>query len=245
MKILAIETATESCSVALSLNGVLSSKREISPTGHSKLVLGMVSELLQRQGLQLEDLDAIAVDTGPGSFTGLRIGIGIAQGLAFGASLPVMAVSSLAALAADYPGELVIAAIDARMEQVYWALFDNRQQSKMLLTPAVTAPDVVGSLAQTAVSAVVNLPQHTLEQIIAVGSGWEIYQGQMPTCLADVPLKVVPGKYPEAVDIARIAEQSGATGSLLSPMDLMATYVRNNVAQKTSSLQQRRLNKAP
>ena len=122
LKILAIDTVTEVCSVALNLHGAVTQRLEIA-AGHSRLVLGMAQTLLRQCGLTLDQLDALAVDIGPGSFTGTRIGIGVAQGLAFGAGLKVIPVRSLEALAHAQPNETVLPAIDARMGQIYHGLY--------------------------------------------------------------------------------------------------------------------------
>lgn len=123
-KILAIDTATENCSVALLVNDRVISRSEVAPRDHTKKVLPMVDEVLKEAGLTLQDLDALAFGRGPGSFTGVRIGIGIAQGLAFGAELPMIGVSTLAAMAqASYRlhgATNAAVAIDARMGEVYW-----------------------------------------------------------------------------------------------------------------------------
>lgn len=239
MDILAIDTATENCSVALSINGKTFSKRVLSPTGHSSLILGMVDELLRQHRTALTELDAIAVDIGPGSFTGLRIGIGVAQGLSFGSGLPVAGVSSLAALAANYPGELVLPAIDARMGQVYWALYDYRGQLQPTFPSAVTNPADVGPLAQNLINRVVEQeggePAPGSANIIGVGSGWNVYQNQLVDQLCDVRVKVIPDQYPDAVAVAQLAIQAGVS-DLVKPMELSAAYVRNDVAKKSTSL---------
>lgn len=99
VKILALDTATERCSVALLVGNTVYSRSEIAPRDHTKKVLPMVDEVLKEAGVTLQELDALAFGRGPGSFTGVRIGIGIAQGLAFGADLPMIGISTLAAMA--------------------------------------------------------------------------------------------------------------------------------------------------
>ncbi|UCE90616.1 MAG: tRNA (adenosine(37)-N6)-threonylcarbamoyltransferase complex dimerization subunit type 1 TsaB, partial [Pseudomonadota bacterium] len=127
MKLLAIETATEACSVALAVDGDVRDRFEIAPRGHAGLVLPMAKALLAEAGLGLRELDALVFGRGPGAFTGLRIAAGVVQGLAYGAELPVVPVSSLATLAQGVSAQTgasdVLAVFDARMGEVYWGAF--------------------------------------------------------------------------------------------------------------------------
>ena len=130
MKILALDTATEACSAALlSGDGSVYERHDIAPRRHAELILPMVDGILTEAGLGLNDLDAIAFGRGPGAFTGVRIAAGVTQGLALGAGLPVIPVSSLAALAQPALGKaaIVLPAIDARMGEVYWAAYESDQ----------------------------------------------------------------------------------------------------------------------
>lgn len=126
MNILAIETATEAFSIAVLTGEQLHSHHEVAPRRHAELLLPTVDRLLAEAGIRLQDLDAIAFGRGPGAFTGVRIAISAAQGLAFGADKPVVAVSTLAALAQaslDAGHAQVLAAIDARMDEIYAGCF--------------------------------------------------------------------------------------------------------------------------
>ena len=127
MKLLALDTSTEACSVALQYDGKKLTLDEVCPQQHSKRILPMVQQLLAESGLGLNQLDGIVFGRGPGSFTGVRIGVGVTQGLAFGADLPVFGVSTLQAMAQAaarlHQASQVIAAIDARMAEVYLALY--------------------------------------------------------------------------------------------------------------------------
>ena len=127
-KILAIDTSSENCSVALFSQNSITSECESAPRNHTQRILPMVKSVIANQGLALSDLDAVAFGCGPGSFTGIRISAGIAQGLAFGLNCPVYPVSSLEALALQsfrQTGEKrVFVAIDARMDEVYWGAYE-------------------------------------------------------------------------------------------------------------------------
>lgn len=132
MRILAIDTATEACSAALWNDGTLSAHFEICPREHTQRILPLVQDVLNESGTLLTELDALAFGRGPGSFTGVRIGIGIAQGLALGAELPMIGVSTLATMAQGAwrktGATRVLAAIDARMGEVYWAEYQRDEQ---------------------------------------------------------------------------------------------------------------------
>lgn len=136
MKILAIDTATERCSAALSVDGQLFHRARETPRGHADLILPMIDEVLREAGLRLQDLDGLAYGRGPGAFTGVRIAVGVAQGLAFGAQLPTVGISDLAAVAQQVarPGDSVLVCMDARMGEVYWARF-TRDQAGSLVAP--------------------------------------------------------------------------------------------------------------
>ncbi len=147
MRIMAIDTATEACSVALWDNGKTSALFELCPREHTQRILPMVSEILTESGVALSAMDALAFGRGPGSFTGVRIGIGIAQGLALGAELPMVGVSTLMTMAQGAwrvsGATRVLAAIDARMGEVYWAEYQRDEQGVWHgeETEAVLKPD--------------------------------------------------------------------------------------------------------
>src|SRR5690606_2310758 len=124
MKLLAFETATEACSVAVLADGRVLERFEVAPRRHAELALPWAEALLAEAGLSRSQLDAIAVGRGPGAFTGVRLGVGLAQGVALALDLPVVPVSTLAALAARAPDGRVVAAIDARMGEVYLGRYE-------------------------------------------------------------------------------------------------------------------------
>ena len=125
MKLLALDTATEACSAALYIDGEIKQEYQLAPREHTRLILAMVESLLVEAGITIKQLDALAFGRGPGSFTGVRIATGAVQGMAYGADLPVVPVSTLASIAQsvhdEHQAESVLTAIDARMQAVYWA----------------------------------------------------------------------------------------------------------------------------
>lgn len=172
---LAIDASTEACSVALTYNSKLFSEYELCPQSHSLRLLPMVDEVLKNAQAKLHELDGIIFGQGPGSFTGVRIGIGVTQGLAFAAELPARGISTLQAMAQqafiDKGEKRVISAIDARMSEVYTCYFEVDDQGIMQAkTPEVViSPDV---FAQFYID--VQTP------VYGVGTGWDAYEKLTP-----------------------------------------------------------------
>lgn len=217
MRALAIDTVTEMCSVALWQDGAFIERKELAINRHSDIVLGMVSELLAEAGTTLTQLDLLVNDVGPGSFTGIRIGMGVTQGLAYGSDLPVIGVDSLTALALgvrDESDDDVLAAIDARMGQLYWALFsrtaDHIQLSGELHLSNPEQLDGIGGA------------------VYGVGSGWDAYGKQLQDQLT------VSGFAEQRFPRARYAlEGALARGESewVSAGELLPVYLRNDVAK--------------
>lgn len=225
MNLLAIDSSTEACSVAL-LQGVeMISRYELAPRRHAELILPFVDELMAQAGLQLTQIDALAFGRGPGAFTGLRIATGVVQGIAFASDLPVIPISSLAALAQGARRERghdrVIAAIDARMEEIYWGAFESDGQGLML------------ARAEEAVLPAASVPAVDGANWHGCGSGWssygnvlsEQYQGQ----LTDVDGE----RLPQAVDIALLAVREYQQGRMIQAEQALPVYLRDKVAEKS------------
>ena len=148
MKLLVLDTSTEWCSAALWLDGQIHARRVLAEQRHSSLLLPMVDELLRETGLTLRQLDGIGYGSGPGSFTGLRIACAVTQGLAFGADLPVVGVSTLESIAEQTGADRVLTVLDARMAEVYWAAYRRDgagwcavTDPRLALPESVTVPD--------------------------------------------------------------------------------------------------------
>lgn len=217
-RILAVETATRACSAALLWDGECREVLRLERNRHAELLIPMARELLARAGCGLGDLHALAFGSGPGSFTGLRIGISVVQGLALGAGLPVVAVSSLLALAARAGAPRVLATIDARMEQVYWNTYRRGDDGAMraLDAPRVSDPESVRVSGG--------------EPWTAVGSGCDAYRTRLSRDQG-AALDFVPGVHPHAGDVAITAAKEHAAGRSIDAGLAAPEYVRNEVVQ--------------
>lgn len=234
--ILAIETATAACSVALLCSGQVHSASEVGTNIHSKRLLDMVQTVLHEAELKPSDLDAIAVGQGPGSFTGLRIGIGAAQGIAYGASCPMIGITSLAALAvASKESGLVIAALDARMGEVYWAAYTKAKQSDAQRVQNIEMIGEVGLLAPIAlrqqVDAIANKHDSSASLL---GNAWKEYAQELGDDFFFRHTVVGDLIYPHAEHLLPLAVDRFLAGDTISPGKFVAQYVRNDVAKKAS-----------
>ena len=144
MKLLVLDTSTEWCSAALWLDGRVQARRVLAEQRHSSLLLPMIDELLRASDTSLRQLDGIGYGAGPGSFTGLRIACAVTQGLAFGAGLPVVGVSTLESVAEQAGAERVLTVLDARMAEVYWAAYQRDGAGwRAVSEPALALPGSV------------------------------------------------------------------------------------------------------
>jgi len=225
MRILAIDTATEACSAALWKDGTTTAHFELCPREHTQRILPIVQDILTETGTTLTELDALAYGRGPGSFTGVRIGIGIAQGLALGANLPMIGVSTLATMAQGAwrktGATCVLAAIDARMGEVYWAEYQRDAQGIWHgeATEAVLKPEAVNE----------RLKQLDGEWA-TVGTGWQAW----PDIANDTPVTLVDGDVllPAAEDMLPLACQLYAAHKTVVVEQAEPVYLRNTVAWK-------------
>ena len=218
--ILAIDTVTDVCSIAVFSNGEIYQITEKGQKNHSRKILGMVSKALSHFNLESRDIDEIVVDIGPGSFTGVRIGLGIAQGLAYAQGVKVQEVCSLEVLAQTVGQGLVLPAIDARMGQVYCGLYDVSEARCPELLSKVVVVDPLN----------VSVPYG--KSFTVIGNGWVVYDKEMRSVIREGCINVASNRFPEARYGIEIAARRTAT-SAIKPVDLTAFYVRNQVVQKT------------
>ena len=219
MKLLAIETATEACSVALFIDGEVRERFEIAPRRHTELVLPWADELLAEAGIARSQLDAIAVGRGPGAFTGVRLAVALAQGMALALDCPVVPVSTLAVLAwpARRAGGDVLAAIDARMGEVYlgWFRAEGEQGLHAVGPEWMAAPDAVDIDGSN---------------IVGVGTGFAAGNGALAETLLAKLLLCDPLALPHAADLARLAAIDFAAGRSIAADHLEPAYLRDKVA---------------
>ncbi|RHW74860.1 tRNA (adenosine(37)-N6)-threonylcarbamoyltransferase complex dimerization subunit type 1 TsaB [Colwellia sp. RSH04] len=226
MNYLALDASTEACSVALKIGNTITSRYELCPQSHSLMLLPMVDELLKEAGKQLSDLDGLIFGRGPGSFTGVRIGVGVVQGLAFSAQLPVVGVSSLQAMAQiafdKYQQPRVIATIDARMSEVYNGYYVVNEQGIMQLqgNETVLAPQ---KLSQ-------HLADNSVQAAYGVGTGWDAYADELSA------LKENPNSpdvlFPSAEAMLTIGAFAFSQGEGVEAQDAQPSYVRDTVSWK-------------
>jgi len=228
MKLLAFETATEACSVAVWLDGEVRERFELAPRRHAELSLPWAEQLLAEAGVRRSELDAIAISRGPGAFTGVRLAIAIAQGIALALDRPIVPVSTLAVLAlraqplAANAGSddtlRVYAAIDARMGEVYTGAFELRGgDAHALDEEVVVVPDaavVPGDAAGW----------------LGVGTGFAAAHGVLQQRLGARFAGVDAEALPHAADLARLAALAYARGEAVAPELVEPAYLRNNVA---------------
>ncbi|MBV8467503.1 MAG: tRNA (adenosine(37)-N6)-threonylcarbamoyltransferase complex dimerization subunit type 1 TsaB [Burkholderiales bacterium] len=224
MNLLALDTSTEYLSLALRFRGELHTREWHAQQKHAEMALPEIQRLLADAGATVADLNGIAVSIGPGSFTGLRIGCGIAQGLAFGLDIPTVGVNTLAALAADCAAPRVLAALDARMGELYVAGFERASDEWREMTAStVCKPEA--------------LPPLSGDGWVGVGTGFKVagdaiaahYGAQLASYANDV--------YPHARGVLALAEVEFKAGRGQPAERLELLYVRDKVALKTSERQ--------
>ncbi len=215
-KILALDCSTDYCSVALLAAGAYIERAERAEQRHSELLLPMVDAILAESGFALRDLDAIAFGAGPGTFTGLRIACGVAQGLAFGANRGVVAVPTLLALAQAIDAQRVLAVLDARMGEIYLAAYEKINGLwQIIIAPCLCRPDAAPSLPGA--------------DWFGVGSGF-VAHGETLRQHYGCALAAVDEGYPHARHIAALGHAEWQAGRAVCASDALPLYIRDKVA---------------
>lgn len=221
VKLLAFDTATDACSAAVCCDGASVYRYAVAPRGHTALLLPMIEAVLAETGLHLAQLDGIAFGRGPGAFVGVRIAAAVAQGLAFAADLPVVPVSTLAALARQawrvHGAERVAAALDARMGEVYWGTYR-----------ATGSGDVV-AVGDERVCPPAAVPAPAGDDWVGIGSGWDVCaEALRAACPVRAQLR---DAQPHALDVAALGVLRLARGEGVAAEHAQPVYLRDEVAQ--------------
>ncbi|HHF4094630.1 TPA: tRNA (adenosine(37)-N6)-threonylcarbamoyltransferase complex dimerization subunit type 1 TsaB [Haemophilus influenzae] len=227
LTLLALDTSTEACSVALFHRGEKTHINELAQRTHTKRILPMIDEILANSGLGLNQVDALAFGRGPGSFTGVRVGAGIAQGLAFGADLPVIPISNLTAMAQGafelHQAENVVSAIDARMNEVYFSQLVREKvrsdveeffQWREIITEQVCSPEQA-------------IKQLRDDNAFRVGTGWAAYSQFTEKDLTSSDIALPNALY--MLELARVEYLQKRT---ISALEIEPIYLRNEVTWK-------------
>jgi tRNA threonylcarbamoyladenosine biosynthesis protein TsaB len=234
MKLLAIDTATEACSAALTIDGVVTSREALVGRGHAERILPMVDELLAAAGLSLGALDAIAFGRGPGAFTGVRIAVSVAQGLAFGAGLAAVPISDLAALGARALGRAqqewgvaaegreALVCLDARMGEVYYGRVRPCARLGVELLEEGLAPPAAAFAA----------PLEAGVGRVGAGHGFSAYPALGERLGAQLRA-VWPELLPRAVEIAALGALALAAGLAVPAEAAAPVYLRDQVASQS------------
>ena len=217
MKLLVLDTSTEYCSAALWLEGRVLAFRVLAEQRHSSLLLPMVDELLRESGLTLRQLDGIGYGAGPGSFTGLRIACAVTQGLAFGADLPVVGVSTLESIAEQAGADQVLTVLDARMAEVYWAAYRREGAGwRAVVEPQLALPESVAVPAGG--------------DWVGAGNGFAVLGEVLRPRLAAALARIDDTLMPDAAAMAPLAAAAFARGEGMDAALAAPIYLRDKVA---------------
>jgi len=217
MKLLVLDTSTEYCSAALWLNGQIHARRVLTGQRPSSLLLPMVDELLRESAIGLRQLNGIAYGAGPGSFTGLRIACAVTQGLAFGADLPVVGVSTLESIAEQAGADKVLTVLDARMAEVYWAAYQHDATGwHAVAEPALALPESVVVPAGN--------------DWVGAGNGFVVLGEVLRPRLAAQLVRIDDTIMPDAAAMAPLAVQAFERGEGMDAALAAPIYLRDKVA---------------
>lgn len=219
MNLLALDTSTEFLSLALQLGDKYFTHHQHAGQAASQLVLPQIQALLDSANVKLKDLDGIAFGAGPGAFTGVRVACGVAQGLGFGASIPVVGVNTLLALAQTSGEDKLITCLDARMGEIYHAAYERENGEWIEISKAIVCEPEAAPVLKAAWT--------------GVGSAWAIYGDILSKIYAGNLVKILPNVTPRAEAILQLAAPIFAAGAAKPASEAMPIYIRNRVALTT------------
>jgi tRNA threonylcarbamoyladenosine biosynthesis protein TsaB len=224
INLLAFDTSAESCSVALIYGGQRKSLFEVAPRQQAAHILGLIEKLLREADMELSRLDAIAFANGPGSFTGIRLAASVAQGLAMAKALPLVPISTLAALAQgarrEYQVSQVLVATDAHAGEIYWGAYqwDGKQAMKPVIADQRCRPEEAP------------LPPD-ISTYCAIGNAWILYAERLKNQAGQIK-SFLPLNHVQAIDVADLAAIALAEGVVFSSDSVVPTYLHSAAAWK-------------
>lgn len=219
---LSLDTSTEQCSIALDFQGRFFSASELTPQNHQTRLFEMIQEGMDKVGAELSDFNAIGCGIGPGSFTGVRVGIAAAQGLALGIGCPIFPMNSLDNLAASLlpaarVGKKYITCIDARMGEFYWAIYENASEESMKRLSDYrlsSAGELIANLSD-----------------IEGGAGSGIVHVDLRNDIEELGISA-EAAYPEASVILNKMKMTKGDAGFIQPEEVEPMYLRNNVTHR-------------
>lgn len=231
MNVIAIESSTERCSVALRCGDDYQQRIGDRPREHTEQILSMMESLLAEAGLRRQQIDQVAFGQGPGSFTGVRVACSVAQGLGYALNIPVLPVSSLAALAQSAIAQLtdtqtdrrVIAVQDARLAEIYLGVYEF---------------DGAGSLTSASEERVI--PPNSIADYfdldgndwLAAGNGWQVYQTELATILETRVATQLPASWPDALAVLALSRSTTYCDRAVSADQAQPVYLRDQVTHR-------------
>ncbi len=232
-RLLALETSTEACSVALSIDGAVRERFELAPRRHAERVLPMIDELLAEAGIGKRQLDAVAVARGPGAFTGVRLALAVAQGIGVALGLPLLPISSLAALAQSAVDGLRSAAAPspgAPREELRWLALADARMGEIYAGAFLLHEGLVVADGAEAVLPVAAIDVATDRPLALVGNGYAAHRDAFDARFAARAVVRLPDILPHAAALARLAERDWRAGVRIDPARVEPTYLRDKVA---------------
>lgn len=246
MKLLAVDTSTDACSVALTIGEDIIQQHRIASQQHAALVLPMIESVMAEAQLKPADLGGIVYGKGPGSFTGVRIAASVTQGIALGAEIGVLGISTLHSIAQgclrEYGDEQVSVSIDARMDEVYFGAYRQHEHTAMapIIEENLGPPDEVLDMATALMNTDTDCLHQSIKKAVWAGSGAERY-ADILNDRYDIPrARIRQARFPQARDLLTLAMPEAMQDRWMDPATAIPVYLRNKVAQTTQERTQQK-----
>lgn len=224
MNILALDTSSKACSIAVAFEDKIYSRHILAPMQQAQTILPLLDELLKSAELTLKDINGIAFGRGPGSFTGLRIAVSVAQGLGYALNIPLISISSLATIAQsaflEKKWKNMLVATDARLNEVYAGAYqiNSKGLAELIETEKVISPKQL------------KVPDENSSKWFGVGDGWVTYSSQI-CCQV---IEIHGNCDPDARAMLMLAREKWQSGDVISAEKALPVYLRDEVAVKSN-----------